>query len=222
MDKKNRLQIMRYVLISSACLLAVTMPFFNLGHSDDMGDAGFQPEPSDLSLSGEQAVLFMETSPEAPKEKASIDSNALASARGKEAEKILHPVIHELASHYDVDPGLIKAIIWAESSFNPSAVSPRGAMGLMQLMPATAKSLGVKDILDPQNNIDCGVRYFKQLMVQFHGDERLALAAYNAGSTRVVQYNGVPPFEATQYYIKKVFRYYNRYKDTALSLKGRI
>ena len=136
-------------------------------------------------------------------------------ARGKKAEEILHPVITEVATEHELDPDLIKAIIWAESSFNPKAVSKKGAIGLMQLMPATARSLGVEDCMNPTNNIDAGVRYFKQLMIQFNGDEELALAAYNAGSSRVKAYNGIPPFEATQFYVKKVFEYYREFKDAA-------
>lgn len=210
---------MRYVLMSGACLLVATVPFFNLGPSVNPGDMAHEPElPNPLALGQDvlkEALLVLPATTAKQKEKASIDNSALASLRGKAAEKLLHPVIHEVAGQYDVDPSLIKAIIWAESSFNPSAVSKRGAVGLMQLMPATARSLGIKDIRDPESNIDCGVRYFKQLMVQFNGDARLALAAYNAGSNRVLQYNGVPPFQATRHYIKNVFKYYDRYKGDA-------
>ncbi len=138
--------------------------------------------------------------------------NTLASVWGKKAEKMFHPIITQVANQYEVDPALIKAIIWAESSFNPNAVSQKGAIGLMQLMPATAKSLGVEDCLNPEKNIDAGVRYFKQLMIRFNGDAELALAAYNAGSRRVREYQGVPPFKATQFYVKKVFEYYQEYK----------
>jgi len=83
----------------------------------------------------------------------------------------------------------------------------------MQLMPETAKKLNVEDIFNPQQNIDGGVRYFKKLVNQFNGDLKLALAAYNAGSKTVRQYKGVPPFKETQYYIKKVFEYYQLYKN---------
>ena len=141
------------------------------------------------------------------------DPEFLASVRGKDAEKILHPVIIRVANEHEIDPALIKSIIWAESSFNPKAVSKKGAVGLMQLMPATAASLGIEDSLNPESNIDGGVRYFKKLLVRFKGDAKLALAAYNAGSRKVLQYNGVPPFEATQYYIEKVFEYYEGYKQ---------
>jgi len=86
-------------------------------------------------------------------------------------------------------------------------------MGLMQLMPETAQEFGVKDGFDPEHNINGGVKYLKQLMDQFEGDISLALAAYNAGSKKVRHYQGIPPFKATQYYVKKVFRYYRFYKN---------
>lgn len=108
---------------------------------------------------------------------------------------------------YEVDAALIRAIILAESGYNPQAVSKRGAQGLMQLMPSTARWLGVENSFDPEHNIDAGVRYFRQLLDRFKGDVRLALAAYNAGSRYVRKYGGVPPFRATQLYIKKVLKY---------------
>lgn len=83
----------------------------------------------------------------------------------------------------------------------------------MQLMPATARALGVEDVFNPEQNISGGVRYFKQLVNQFDGDLELALAAYNAGSRNVRHYQGIPPFKATRYYIKKVFKYYQIYKN---------
>jgi len=106
---------------------------------------------------------------------------------------------------------LVKAIILAESGYNPKAVSKVGARGLMQLMPRTAKWLGVKDSFNPEHNINAGVRYFRKLLNQF-GDVTLALAAYNAGGRNVRKYNGVPPYKATRYYIKKVLEYYHIYK----------
>jgi len=131
----------------------------------------------------------------------------------QKAEHRFHPIILKAASRYDVDPALVKAIIKAESGYNARALSKRGAMGLMQLMPGTAEELGVKDGFNPEHNINGGVRYFKKLMDRFEGDVSLALAAYNAGSTKVRRYRGVPPFKATRYYVKKVFEYYEFYKD---------
>ena len=123
-----------------------------------------------------------------------------------------HAIIQEASDLYQVEPELIRAIIMAESSNNPRAVSKKGARGLMQLMPATAKALGVEDSFDPELNIHGGVRYFRQLLDRFDGDTSMALAAYNAGSKNVRQYQGIPPFKTTRYYIKKVISYYDRYK----------
>jgi soluble lytic murein transglycosylase-like protein len=133
-----------------------------------------------------------------------------------------HAIIEQAGRRHGVDAALIQAIIMAESSYNPRAVSNRGAAGLMQLMPATADSLGVKDRFDPEHNINGGVRYFKHLLVRFDGDTRLALAAYNAGARKVRQYNGIPPYKATRSYISRVFRYYERYKDLAGSAPKKV
>jgi soluble lytic murein transglycosylase-like protein len=141
--------------------------------------------------------------------KPGISSTAISR---KEAEQLCDSIIRKAAKRYQVDPSLIRAIIMAESSYNPKAVSKKGAMGLMQLMPRTAEALGVEDSFNPEHNINGGVRYFKQLLNQFDGDVKLALAAYNAGSGRVREYNGIPPFKATQYYIKKVFEYRKGYQ----------
>jgi soluble lytic murein transglycosylase-like protein len=138
--------------------------------------------------------------------------NFSSSSPSEETDPLFRSIIQEASDRYEVEPELIQAIIMAESSYNPRAVSKRGARGLMQLMPATAESLGVKDSFNPEHNIHGGVRYFKRLLDRFDGDTRMALAAYNAGSSKVREYQGIPPFKATQYYIKRVFSYYNRYK----------
>ncbi len=132
---------------------------------------------------------------------------------GKKEERLFHPIIVQTSIRHQLDPALIKAMIMAESGYNSKAVSKRGAKGLMQLMPKTAKSLGVEDIFNPKQNISGGVRYFKNLVNQFNGDIKLALAAYNAGSSKVRLYQGIPPFKATKHYIKKVFKYYRIYKN---------
>ncbi|MEK6194162.1 MAG: lytic transglycosylase domain-containing protein [Deltaproteobacteria bacterium] len=122
-------------------------------------------------------------------------------------------IINQAATTHQVDPALIKAIIMAESRYNPKAVSKRGARGLMQLMPVTAKSLGVEDSFDPAANINGGGMYFKRLLDRFDGNVEFALAAYNAGSRNVRKYGGVPPFRQTRTYIHKVFKYQRQYKQ---------
>ena len=128
-------------------------------------------------------------------------------------ERLFHPIIVQVSSRHQVDPALVKAIIMAESGYNPKAISKSGAKGLMQLMPGTADALGIEDVFNPHQNISGGVRYFKQLMDQFDGNVKLALAAYNAGSKNVRQYKGIPPFKSTRYYIDNVFKYYRGYKN---------
>ncbi len=122
--------------------------------------------------------------------------------------------INERASSSGIDPRLIKAIIKVESNFNPRAVSPKGAMGLMQLMPETARRNGVSDPYDPAENIRGGVKYFKKLTRMFKGDLRLALAGYNAGEDAVVEYGyRIPPYRETINYVDKVLAHYNYLKN---------
>ena len=128
------------------------------------------------------------------------------------AERHFQPMVIKAANRHNVDPAMVMAIIMAESSYNPKAISKKGARGLMQLMPTTAKSLGVKDSFNPEHNINAGVRYFKKLLNQFDGNVELALAAYNAGSRKVREHRGIPPFGATKFYVKKVIKYYKYYK----------
>ncbi len=128
-------------------------------------------------------------------------------------EEIFHPLIIKACDKHDMDPALIKAIIMAESSYNPMAISRKGARGLMQLMPATITDLGVADPFDPELNIDGGIVHLKKLLRQFKGDLRLSLAAYHAGTKKVKKYKGVPPYHSTQYYVKNVLKYYQKYQN---------
>jgi soluble lytic murein transglycosylase-like protein len=113
---------------------------------------------------------------------------------------------------WGVDPALIKAIIANESGFDANATSKTGAQGLMQLEPGTAADLGVSDAYNPAQNISGGTRYIRGLLDRFHGDLRLAIAAYNAGPGAVVKYNGVPPYAETQQYVENVLDAYQKYK----------
>ncbi|XIH57572.1 lytic transglycosylase (plasmid) [Priestia aryabhattai] len=114
------------------------------------------------------------------------------------------PTISEMAQKYNVPFNLIKAVINAESSFNPNATSSTGAMGLMQLMPSTAKWLGVNDAYNARENIEGGAKYLSYLLKRFDGDFKLAVAGYNAGPGNVEKYKGIPPFQETQNYVKKI------------------
>ena len=117
-------------------------------------------------------------------------------------------IIDKAADTYNVPAKLIAAVIKQESNFNALAVSNAGAQGLMQLMPKTAQFLGVTNSFDPEQNIMAGAKYLRQMLDKFDNDPTLALAAYNAGASRVTKYNGIPPFKETQNYVKKVMNYY--------------
>ncbi|MBI2817985.1 MAG: lytic transglycosylase domain-containing protein [Acidobacteria bacterium] len=117
-------------------------------------------------------------------------------------------MINAAAKRHRIDPALVRAVVQVESNFNPFAVSSRGAKGLMQLIPATARRFGVKNVFDPRANLDGGVRYLRYLMTLFSGDLRLSLAAYNAGENAVDRHSGVPPFPETQDYLRRISEIY--------------
>lgn len=120
-------------------------------------------------------------------------------------------VQHSLRQH--LDPALLSAVIKAESDFNPDAVSRAGAIGLMQLMPKTALNMNIQDPFDPDENIAGGAKYLRYLLDRFNGNLPLALAAYNAGATRVERYDTLPPIRETRRYVKKVLRYYRMFGE---------
>lgn len=128
------------------------------------------------------------------------ETSAVTTAGNNDIAKMLHVA----AQKYGVDPKLVFAIAKAESDFNPDVVSSAGAVGVMQLMPETAASLGVRNIKDPRENIDGGVCYLKQMLTTFNGDLPKAVAAYNAGPQAVKDYNGVPPYAETKAYVANV------------------
>jgi soluble lytic murein transglycosylase-like protein len=121
-------------------------------------------------------------------------------------------LISELSQKYEVDSALIKAMIRAESGFNPLAVSRKGAKGLMQLMPETASRMKVSNVFNPKENIEGGVRYFKYLLSLFNNDLRLSLAAYNAGENLVAELRTIPPYRETVDYVRRVLNFYQSYK----------
>ena len=136
--------------------------------------------------------------------------------------KTIDDHVKNYSAQQQIDPEFVASVIRQESQFNPKAVSPKGARGLMQLMPGTAQNLGVKDAFDPAANIDGGTRYLHQLFEQYHGDAVKALAAYNAGPQRVDQYKGVPPYRETQLYVSRIIRDFNRRKAAQQNAKPQV
>ena len=121
-------------------------------------------------------------------------------------------LIERVSNSVTIDPALIKSVMHAESAFDPRALSRKGASGLMQLMPGTARRYGVTRIFDPHQNVLAGSRYLRDLLIQFDGDMRLALAGYNAGENAVLKHGGIPPYSETRNYVRKVLELYKGYR----------
>jgi soluble lytic murein transglycosylase-like protein len=171
-------------------------------YEDDAGVLHFTDAPTDKRFK-----IFMR---DIKKDK-KLRTNFKLSACNRNPEEF-ESIINSCALEYGVNKSLVKAVIHAESGFNPGAVSPKGAQGLMQLMPKTAQGLNVADSFNPADNIKGGVRYLKFLLNTFNGDEALALAAYNSGLSRVAKYGGIPPYEETRNYVAKVLSYKKSYQ----------
>ena len=140
---------------------------------------------------------------------------ALARAALLAPDRSLDEAVARIAAQNDLPAPLIQSVIAVESNFNPFAVSPKGALGMMQLVPDTARRFGVRDVFDPVENIEGGARYLKYLLGLFDGNYPLALAAYNAGEGAVFRYGGVPPYPETQSYVKQVSRKLEKARRTA-------
>jgi soluble lytic murein transglycosylase-like protein len=149
-----------------------------------------------------------------------IPAQPVVSTQGATAAADLDQMVREASSRYRLDPDFVSSVIKAESNFKIHAVSRKGAQGLMQLMPATAAQLGVADPFDPKANVDAGTAYLSYLLDLYHDDAVKALAAYNAGSHRVDQYHGVPPYMETREYVAKIVRDFNAKKMAQLKAAG--
>jgi soluble lytic murein transglycosylase-like protein len=139
-------------------------------------------------------------------------ANAPAASESARPALLLTEVVASASAAYHLDPDLVNSVIHAESGFNTRAVSPKGARGLMQLMPSTANQLGVTDAFDPEANVSGGSRYLRELLERYNFDLVKALAAYNAGPERVEQYRGIPPFRETHAYVARIVHEYNKKK----------
>lgn len=168
---------------------------------------------------GLQAEIYQYVSPNGTISLTNVPSDAryrkidVESARFHAAlsERELEPLIKRHSFQQQLHPALIRAVIKAESNFDPRAVSRAGAIGLMQLMPQTAVRLEVRDMFDPDENVGGGTKYLRQLLDRFHGNLPLALAAYNAGENIVDRYQSLPPIDETRQYVRKVLRYYRTF-----------
>jgi soluble lytic murein transglycosylase-like protein len=166
-------------------------------------------EQSDTRSSQLPWQLFQQTTGTQLSHLQSTLSGTSHSADASDANNQYDTIIQNASAKYGVDASLIKAVIQQESGFNNSAKSAVGALGLMQLMPATAESLGVLDPFSPSQNIDGGTKYLKQLLDRYSGNVELALAAYNAGPGAVDKYGGVPPYAETKHYVQSILRNLN-------------
>jgi soluble lytic murein transglycosylase-like protein len=172
-----------------------------------------------LAPAGLQAEIYQYVSPNGTIALTNVPSDAryrkieVESARFHSilSERELEPLIKRHSSQQQLHPALIRAVIKAESNFDPRAVSRAGAIGLMQLMPQTAVRLDVRDMFDPDENVGGGTKYLRQLLDRFHGNLPLALAAYNAGENIVDRYQSLPPIDETRQYVRKVLRYYRTF-----------
>ncbi len=188
------------LLLALAASLAAAGDIYRF--EDDEGVLHFTDTPNDHRFK-----IFMR---DLKKEKKLRTSFNLA-RNGRRAEEF-EPIITQCSSDYGVERSLVKAVIHAESSYNPQAVSPKGARGLMQLMPGTAQDLKVADSFDPRDNIRGGVKYLRFLLDTFRGDIPMALAAYNAGLAKVARYGGIPPYEETRNYVSRVLALQKNYQ----------
>lgn len=193
---------------ASAAELAVLRNGFSIRHQrhEDLGATtrlyfGSASAKGYVDVPTEEIVSFEPAPPEPQPEPAA-----------GQAPVTVDQAVTTASDRHDIDPDLIKSVIHAESGANPRAVSPKGAQGLMQLMPGTATQLGVGNSFDTSANVDGGTRYLRELLIQYNGDMVKALAAYNAGPEAVDRYRGVPPYPETQHYVTRVVRDFNRKK----------
>ena len=203
---------------ASAADLAVLRNGFSIRHDhhQEMGattrlfffvdDSSFTDVPTEEIASYEKDLSLPAPTPAPSTASVTLGSQTSAS------KVPINEVVNTASATFHLDPDLVNSVIHAESGFNAHAVSPKGARGLMQLMPGTANQLGVNDVFDPEANVTGGSRYLRELLERYNFDLVKALAAYNAGPDRVEQYQGVPPFRETRAYVARIVHEYNTKK----------
>ncbi len=207
-------QILRIGLVIGTCLLTVVLlPFAAQAdvykYVDKHGRTHFTDEPPH---GGYKRVVLTWKGWQAPSHKPGNFSKN---------QQRFASLITEASQEYVLPDSLVHAVITAESAYNPDALSHAGALGLMQLMPETAKRFGVTDRKDPRANVYAGTRYLKLLLGMFNNDLQLAVAAYNAGENAVIKYgNKIPPYPETQNYVRKVLKYYKKYREEGIQVAG--
>jgi membrane-bound lytic murein transglycosylase MltF len=199
-------------------VLVLGVPLFSAGADVAMLRNGFSIRHERREIVGSVTRLYLGADtngyvdvPTADIESFEPDLSAPTSIAAHPSQSV-DEVVHAASGRYHLDPDLINSVIHAESGFNPKAVSPKGAQGLMQLMPQTASRLGVANSFDPGDNLEGGTRYLRELLERYNFDLIKALAAYNAGPGRVERYHGVPPYYETQAYVARIIRDFNRKK----------
>jgi len=177
-------------------------------YTGEDGSVSFSNVPSDGRYK-----LFMRTPNENPASAAPMSAKPFSNRFRADQNRYI-PYVQDAAKSSQVEAALLHAVISAESGYNPNARSPKGATGLMQLMPETAKRYGITDLYDPAKNIQAGAQYLHDLMQMFNNDLHLTLAAYNAGENAVIRHgNKIPPYRETVQYVPKVLKFYNEYRN---------
>ncbi|MEW6408694.1 MAG: lytic transglycosylase domain-containing protein [Nitrospirota bacterium] len=218
------------ILISLILFVMLLLPSLSSGdifkYVDEQGVIHFSNVPTEDKFKKVYPESSKKINSAVNTQRLGIKSSKIAATIPKSQTQItdtaFSEVIHNTSERYGIDPALVKAVIRAESNFNPYAVSQKGAQGLMQLMPRTSYELNVYNAFNPEENIDGGVRYLKYLLSQFNGNLPLSLAAYNAGPERVQQWKNIPPIKETQDYVRKVLGIYRGSGLMATERKERI
>ncbi len=211
---------LREKLVGLAALLAIFVPASAFAAEVAVLRNGFQIRHQRREVMGANTRLYFESGSQSGWMDVATEEIEAYQREEVEAPEDSPPLkadgisglVEAASDRHQVDADFINSVIQAESGFNPRARSPKGAQGLMQLMPGTASKLGVTDAYEPGVNIEGGTRYLRQLLEQYHGDAVKALAAYNAGPGRVDQYQGVPPYRETRNYVRRIITDFNRKK----------